>query len=231
MHAILDHVEHTTPRMWTFWFQPELALRFEAGQYLELTVPHADTDSRGPTRWMSLSSSPTEPLLGITTAFPASNPSSYKRALRALQPGARVTVGEPIGDFVLPKSSAIPLVFVVGGIGIAPVRSIVHELHLRNEHRAIKLIYSVNAPSELGFTDVFASYPLEFVPVISQPAAGWHGKTGRLTTAHTLELIGDIPGKLIYLSGPQGLIEPLFNSLIASGLPRAQLVLDYFPGY
>lgn len=231
MQAILARVEQTTPRSWTFWFRPEQPLRFEAGQYAQLTVPHATVDNLGQTRWMSIASAPGEELIAVLTAFPTSRPSSYKQALKALNIGNTVTFGDPFGDFVLPKNVGVPLVFVAGGIGIAPVLSMVKWLESRGETRDIRLVYSASSPEELAFTEVFGRATLDFVPVVTQPFHSWHGETGRLSLARTLELIGDYTGKLVYLSGPQSLIEPLYNNLVASGVPRAQLVLDYFPGY
>lgn len=230
MRARLHHVDDEAPRLKTFWFEPEGMLRFEAGQYLELTVPHENVDDRGQTRWMSLVSAPGEKLLGILCAFPE-NYSTYKRAMLALKPGDLVTFGEPIGDFVLPKSASIPLTFVIGGIGIAPVRSIIEELHARGEERQIQLIYSVSELGELTYAETFQKYPLDFRPVVTRPSAKWNGLSGRLTAERALELIGQTAGKIIYLCGPQSLIEPLFYDLLRLGVPRAQLVLDYFPGY
>lgn len=230
MRAALHHIEQTTPRLVTFWFEPEEVLRFEAGQYLPLIVPHGNADDRGTSRWMSLVNAPSEKFLGVTTMFPEPS-SSYKRALKSLKLDDEVSFGEPIGDFVLPKSREIPLVFVIGGIGIAPVRSIVKELSARNETRPMQLIYSASSPEELAFAETFEAFPMDFTPIVTKLTETWQGLSGRLTAAKTLELIGETAGKLIYLCGPQSLIEPLFNDLLAAGVPRAQLILDYFPGY
>lgn len=230
IRARLHHAEQTTPRLTTFWFEPEQSLRFEAGQYVELMVPHENADNRGQTRWMSLVNAPHEPLLGVLCAFPP-NGSTYKRALRTLEPGGEVFFGSTLGDFALPKSSSTPLTFVIGGIGIAPVRSIIETLLKRGEERTIQLIYSVSTAEEFAYLDTIQKYPLYFMPIVTQASEQWHGAHGRLTAARTLEFMGPLDGKLIYLCGPQSLIEPLFNDLVRVHVPRAQLILDYFPGY
>lgn len=230
IHGRLESIEQTTPRSTTFWFKPERSLQFEAGQYLEVIVPHESADMRGTRRWMSLVNAPEESRLGVLTMFPEPS-SSYKRALRVLRLGDEVGFGEPIGDFVLPKSPQTPLAFVIGGVGIAPVRSIIRSLQMRGEQRNIQLIYSAPTPQELAYKNVFEDYPLNFSPIITQKSSDWAGAVGHLTAPRVLQLLGPTAGKLIYLCGPQSLIEPLFNDLIANGLPRAQLILDYFPGY
>lgn len=231
MRATLEHVEWLTDRIAAFYFKPEVVMSFEPGQYIEVTVPHKPVDNRGATRWMSILTTPSEKLIGITTEFPA-RPSSYKRALRAMRPGEVVELGSILGDFILPKSTEIPLAFVVGGIGVVPVRSMVAHLQEKREHREVRLLYSASSPEELIYHEVFSSYPMEYTPIISRPNASWHGKTGRLTCDTIIDWVGaDSNDTLIYLSGPQSLIEPLYNDLLRAGLPRYRLVLDYFPGY
>lgn len=231
VHAVLDHSEALNNHTITFWFNPEEKLRFEPGQYVELSVPHSNVDNRGVTRWMSLSSTPAEPLLGVTTAFPAKS-SSYKQALHALQPGDAVQFGSVLGDFILPKDRRLPLIFIVGGIGAAPVRSMIAWLKSQGEQRHIELLYSAGTRDELIFNDLFSSYVTRYTPSLTKSTPDWTGQTGRLTSSRVMSWISDHNNDaLTYLSGPQGLIEPLFNELIVAGIPRAQLVLDYFPGY
>src|SRR5690606_36942002 len=102
-----DVARHTR----TLWFRPKRPVRYIAGQFTELYLPHDDADERGIRRWFTISSPPTEELIGITTRF-TDDGSSYKRRLRALEPGAVLKMADPMGDFVLPKDPSIPLVFV-----------------------------------------------------------------------------------------------------------------------
>ncbi|MBX9717615.1 MAG: FAD-dependent oxidoreductase, partial [Microbacteriaceae bacterium] len=104
-------------------FEPSRPLRFEAGQYLELHLPHA-TDIRGARRTFSIASAPerataAEPLVAIGMRTPEGG-SSFKAALATLEPGTPVRATQVAGDFVLPPDPRIPLVMVAGGIGITP---------------------------------------------------------------------------------------------------------------
>ena len=231
MQVVLERVEKIRPDVWTFWFRPDARVRFEPGQFAEFRVPHADADERGDTREFSISSLPGEPVVTITTNFARTNGSSFKRALRALKPGDAITMAEPMGDFVLPKDNSIPLVFVAAGVGCTPYVSMIKWLIVRSEQRDIKLIYSARMPDDFIFQDLWQSYPLEFIPVITRPVGNWHGQSGRLNAAKILDLAGPAENKLIYLAGPQSMIEPLFDDLLALGLTRRQLLLDYFSGY
>lgn len=231
MQIVFDHAEQLKPGITTFWFQPEMELRFEPGQFIELYLPHTPTDERGERREFSLSSSPHEPLLAITTNFDFENGSTFKRELRNLKRGERVAVNDPMGDFVLPKDPSIPLVFVAAGIGSAPYASIVKWLMAKNEHRDIQLIYSVSKPGDFLFMYEWQKYGLNLTPIVTRPDNQWAGLTGRLDAQRIIELAGPLQDKLTYLAGPQSMIEPMFDELLATGLTRSEVLLDYFSGY
>lgn len=224
MKALLHKIEILTPNTRTFWLEPERRVRYEAGQYLDMRVLHANPDNRGSVRTMSLSSSPTEPLLGITTSFEQSGGSTYKRALLTLSPGDEVSLTDPMGDFVLPKSLAMQSVFVAGGLGITPVRGIIKWLiDTKGEHNA-KLIYITRSPDDMLYLPLLSSYKnLSITPI--------HTTTGHVPTSKLLETIGNTIGKLVYLSGPQPMMETYWSELQQYEVPRDQLVLDYFTGY
>ncbi len=230
MRATVTHIEKITPTIYTYWLKPERKVRFDAGQFVEIYVPHSPVDNRGDWREFSLSSSPSEEQLSITTNF-FENGSSYKKVLKDLQPGVELTVKEPMGDFVLPKDPTIPLVFVAAGLGTMPYVSMVKWLTEKKEQRPIQLIHSVSQTSDFFFNAVWRRYDLDFIPIVTRPNSDWQGLTDRLDASKLLALIGPLDNKLIYLAGPQSLIEPMFNSLLAAGIPRSQLLLDYYPGY
>lgn len=62
-------------------------------------------------------------------------------ALRKLEPGARVSVEGPFGDFVLPDRDGRPVVFIAGDTGIAPIRSIVLYMISESDPRKITVLY------------------------------------------------------------------------------------------
>lgn len=231
MRATLDRVETTATNIKTFWFKPERNPRQIAGQFTELYLPHADTDDRGDKRWFTLSNSPTEPLLSITTKFAGDSSSSFKKQLFALQPGAVVSLADPMGDFVLPKDSSVPLVFVAGGIGVTPIHSMVKYLADHDEKRDITLFYAVNHEDELAFTSLFAAYPMRFVPIVREPSSSWQGQTGLLESERVLDALQASPESLVYLSGPEPMIKALATQLQQNGVNKRRIVTDFFPGY
>jgi ferredoxin-NADP reductase len=229
--AILEKKHHESENIITFWFRPEKAIHYLAGQYTELHLPHTKADDRGIKRWFTLSSSPTDaPLISITTKF-AHPSSSFKIKLKSMKVGDNVEMAEPMGDFVLPKDKSIPLLFIAGGIGITPFHSITKYLSDSREKRDIELIYSVNQDSEIVFSDLWKKYKLsDFMSVVQNPSENWQGQKGRLDSKMIFSQIGD-RNIMTYISGPEGMVEALFAELTKMGVSKNNLVGDYFPGY
>lgn len=230
MHVTFVRVDNETPHIKTFWFRPERPIRYTAGQFTEVHLKHS-ADDRGERRWFTLSSSPTDELLGITTRIDPVRPSSFKQSLLALTPGTSLTMADPMGDFVLPKNKEIPLLFIAGGIGITPMHSMVRWLHETNQKRTITLYYAAKNIENILFQSLFNQANISFNPILQQPPFGWQGMTGRLSTDFIYALPGAQENALIYLSGPEPMVETFYKGLKSKNIPEHRLVTDYFPGY
>lgn len=219
--------EHIT----TFFFRPEAALRYTAGQFIELSLPHANPDNRGLKRWFTLSSSPTDDLLSITTRLNPQRSSSFKTALQALKKGDVLHMSDAMGDFVLPKMIQTPLIFVAGGIGLTPFHSICSWLAATQEKRPIRMLYAVRSEENIIFHDTFEKIGLHPTIVVDQPSAAWGGERGQLTAELILGIEEPSDDTLIYVSGPEPMVEQLEKDLHKLGIKKHQLVLDFFPNY
>lgn len=231
MRVTFDHQEHLTSSISTFWFKSEKPVRNTPGQYTEIRLPHENRDKRGDRRWFTLSSSPTEELAAITTKFATENGSSFKQCLRNLQPGTIVDMAAPMGDFVLPKDTSIPLVFIAGGIGLTPFRSIAKWLTDTNERRNIQMLYAVNIIEDIIFKDLFESSGIKLNIVVKNPPSNYSGLNGTLDATRILELVSNVENKLLYIAGPEPMVEAFDKGLKDLGVNKKQLVADFFPGY
>jgi len=231
MNVALDHTRAEAANITTFYFRPEQPVRYTAGQYIELTVPHPHPDKRGKKRWFTLSSSPTDELLSITTKYATDRNSSFKKALFKLQPGAELHMADPMGDFVLPKLIQTPLVFVAGGIGITPFHSILAWVAVTGEQRPINLLYGVHTEDEIIFQETFQKAGVAPTIVVGDPSSAWGGERGRLTAELILSLGQPSEDALIYVSGPEPMVETLDKDLKKAGLRKHQFVGDFFPNY
>jgi predicted ferric reductase len=97
-------------------------LDYTAGQYAFFDIGGVHNDPKGPIRHFTISSSPTEDFIMITTRI---RDSPYKKRLSSLEEGTIVKVRGPQGKFILHDDYSKPAVFLSGGIGVTPFRSMI----------------------------------------------------------------------------------------------------------
>lgn len=219
---------------WELAFQPSRPVRFEPGQFMQLTISHRTADFRGSRRYFTISSAPTidGPLtFAITT--PART-SSFKKALLELTPGAIVHGTSVGGDFVLPKHASEPLLLIAGGIGITPFASQLAHATARGEKRDIVVVYATSAQGELPYAGLLkrsAARVVLFAPDAPAPLpSGWlYAGADRVTGAALALAVPDIATRLVFLSGPPALVGELRTALRRLGARRVRT--DYFTGY
>lgn len=228
MNVTFEFIENHTPEIKTFWFRPEKTHHYVAGQFTEMYLPHK-ADKRGQKRWFTLSSSPTEELMGITTKF-VENGSSFKREMLRLPPGHKLDLAEPMGDFILPKDVTVPLLFIAGGMGITPFRSILKELSDKKEKRNVVMLYGAQNEQDFVFTDLITSVSSKHNFIVSSPSNTWTGLSGHITLER-IKSAADLSKVMIYFSGPEPMVEGFYKQLRDYGIPPHRLVMDYFPGY
>ena len=220
-----------TPTTWEFAFEPAQPVAFRPGQYMELTLPHGRADVRGSRRVFSISSAPAT---GPVTFAIKDGPSSFKRALLALEPGAVVRGTSVGGDFALPADVATPVLLVAGGIGITPFASQLAHAAVNGHSRDVVVVYSVSAQSELAYADVLESSGARVVLLSpSSPAnlpVGWTwAGNGRITTELLEREVPDAAARRAFVSGPPSLVNDVRTMLRALGAKR--VTADYFSGY
>jgi glycine betaine catabolism B len=221
MNVTLIRTSQHNETIKTFYFKPDQPLRYIAGQFVELTITHSQPDTRGEKRWFTLSSSPTEKLIAITTRIVPTS-STYKKALNKLPAGSVVHMSEAMGDFVLPKNTSIPLVFIAGGIGITPFRSMAKWLIDTNDQRKIQLLYSVRDTEDILFKMTFNQPNITLIPHIADEL---------LTVDKIIDYTNGLAGKHFYIAGPEHMTESLVSQLIKRDVSKYHIVTDYFPGY
>lgn len=219
-----------------FVFSSPERLYFTPGQYMEWTLAHPRTDSRGNRRYFTLASSPTEDTIRLGIKF-YPNGSSYKKALSSFADHETIAAGSLAGDFTLPKDAREKLVFIAGGIGITPFRSIIKFLVDTKEKRDIVLLYSNKVESEIMYQDVFAQAAVIGVKTIyvltdqDHLPTNWTGEKGRITPIMIEKEVPDYIDRTFYLSGPHNMVVAFEEVLQEMGINRSQIKKDFFPGF
>jgi glycine betaine catabolism B len=224
MKMALWRVSNPGGEIYSFQFEPERPLDYIAGQFAEFTIEHPNPDAKGIRRWFTLSSSPTEPHVAITVRCEGKL-SSFKQALSQLQPGDTILVSDPMGDFVLPLDTSIPLAWIAGGIGITPYRSMAQWLTDSKEQRDIKLVHCINKPADAIYSEVFNIAGISEREVIDT------SDRQRPDIDKLLLSIPDARQRLIYISGPEIMVENLRQDFMKAGFRRDDVIVDQFLGY
>ena len=221
--------------IWEFVFKSQKKLDFVPGQYMEWTLSHQNTDSRGNRRFFTIASSPTEENLKLGIRFEEKG-SSFKRALFESEKNKTIVAGNLSGDFILPKNKQ-KLAFIAGGIGITPFRSIIKYLSDRKEVKDIILIYSNSEEKEIVYKDLFDEgkmiglKPFYTLTNNENMPTSWKGEKGRIDGNKIMRLIPDFKERLFYISGPQPFVQAMKRTLVELRVSRRQIKTDYFPGY
>lgn len=218
-----------------FHFTKPEGFTFRAGQFADLTlIAPPETDAEGNTRGFSIVAAPYETELVFATRL---RDTAFKRVLRNLPVGAEVKLDAPYGDFTLHKTETTPAVFLIGGIGITPVRSMVaqathdrtaHQLTLLHANRTLE-----DAPCQDEFDRLAQENPnFTFVPVLTAAVpAGWHGEHGRIDEAMLKRHISDLYAPIYYLAGPEGMVKAMRQLLVGVGVNEDNIKTEEFTGY
>jgi ferredoxin-NADP reductase len=225
----------------TFIFKPEHAFDFLPGQYLYYTLPKLIfPDPRGETRQFTISSSPTErDFVMLTTRI---RNSGFKKTLDSLKIGDAVDAEGPNGSFVFEeKFYTSPNVFIAGGIGITPFRSMLEYVYDKKIDSQILLIYSNSTPEQIAFRNELERFSkqlknFKLQMTITQPENSketWNGPTGRIdknlltklnASRHTLSAN-------FWLCGPPAMVDSIEEILLGMGVNTKNIQLDKFTGY
>jgi ferredoxin-NADP reductase/Na+-translocating ferredoxin:NAD+ oxidoreductase RnfD subunit len=220
-----------------FHFSLDQKLAFAPGQYMEWTVPHDSPDSRGNRRYFTIASSPTENTLQLGVKF-YPNGSSLKKTLANLDVNTPIVGAQLAGDFTLPKDPQAKCVFIAGGIGITPFRSMIKYLIDTNEPRPLILFFANKVAGEIVYADVFeqarAELGIKTVYTLTDQNAipqGWQGRVGRVNAQMIQQEVPDYLERVFYLSGPHQMINGYEKILREMGIKDHQIKKDFFPGF
>lgn len=216
-------------------FAADRALKFLPGQYLEWTLGHVSPDSRGNRRYFTIASSPTEKEIRLgVKIYPKA--SSFKRALMAMKPGDMITASQLAGNFVLPKDTKQKLVFIAGGIGITPFRSMVQYMLDTREVRPTILFYSNKSAENIAYKDFFEQAKEKLGVKIIYLATDEKKPIPDMYTEYlNAEIIAreapDYRERTFYISGPNRMVTAFKKTLRKMGVSRRKIKTDFFPGF
>jgi ferredoxin-NADP reductase/Na+-translocating ferredoxin:NAD+ oxidoreductase RnfD subunit len=231
----LTGIEQMATDVYDFVFKPDRTFTFRPGQYLEWTLGHQYPDDRGNRRYFTIASAPTESNLRLGVKF--YNPSStFKRALASMKVGSQISASHLAGGFVLPKDTQKKLVFIAGGIGITPFRSMIHYLLDTKEKRSIVVLYANKTAADVAYKDTLdragAELGIKTIYALSAEKAQVPGMiNGTIDAALIAREIPDYRERTFYISGPHTMVDAFTKTLTSMGISRFKIKSDFFPGF
>ena len=205
-----------TPTLVSVRLERPAGFAYRAGQFALLRL----ATSAGPDlRPLSLASSPNEGALRFVTRR---GPSVYKQALLALQPGDPVKVSRAMGSFRLDPTR--PAVLLSGGIGAAPMRSMVSAAAAAGLKTPLRLLFSNHTVDEIPFRDELerlaqAHTDMKVTWVVTS-------ETGRITDEQLRRQDDELPDAVYYVTGPALFVRAVVDMLRGIGISRSRIRLS-----
>jgi ferredoxin-NADP reductase len=223
----------------SFFWETEKTVFYLPGQFFYFTLPHLKyPDPRGATRHFTLSSSPTDGAsIRLTTRI--REESGYKKTLNELEKGALIEGEGPNGEFFLDENEKGPHVFLAGGIGITPFRSMIKYATDKGFNVPIHLIYSNSIPEEITFRTELQDLAsknswFKLSMTITKPEeekGAWAGLTGRIDENLIKKLVADIPNSTFWVCGPPQMVSSLEQVLGNLNISSGKVRSEKFTGY
>lgn len=224
-------VEPVALKTWHITIAPtkNSTFNFEAGQFVWLKLGNsAFTLTEHP---FSISSAPSDlPQLRFTIK----ESGDFTKQIGKIAKGSRAFIDGPHGHFLLGEQQHKGIVFIAGGVGIAPIISIINELANKHYSQPVKLIYGNRIKSQITFQNELEKaakkLELKLNYVLSEPPPDWKGATGFIDS----ELIKTTIDKqqpqewLYFLCGPPAMLRPAVKTLKAAGVPARHIIYEQF---
>ncbi len=231
----LVRIEEKARQVYNFVFTPDRSFSFRPGQYLEWTLGHRHPDSRGNRRYFTIASAPSDKEIHLGVKF-YEPPSTFKKTLASMKVGDSIAASHLAGSFTLPKNTHKKLVFIAGGIGVTPFRSMVQEMLHTQQKRDVVMFYANNTYEDIAYKELFdraeKELGIKMIHILSKEERQFPNIVyGMLDAALIEKEVPDFKQRVFYISGPPGMVNAFKKVLTQMGVPRRNIKSDFFPGF
>ena len=145
--------------------------------------------------------------------------------------GQNLAVRGPFGGFTFPDTpTERDFLFIAGGTGIAPLRSMIRHAHATGLAGSYRLLYSARTPDEFAYlTELRGMARRGELQLTATATRGggdrWHGDRGRITAPQLSALI-DTPATLCFVCGPAAMVNEVPEILMGLGIDRSRIRVE-----
>jgi len=153
-----------------------------------------------------------------------------------LEEGAQVEISGPYGEFYL-RESQREIFFIAGGSGLAPIKSILHQIQEEKFARKATFFFGALDLRDLFHVETMREFEknipgFTYIPALSDPSEetrkNWKGEYGLVTEVMGRHAGEDIKNTEAYLCGSPGMINACVKSLTGMGMPKEHIYYDKF---
>jgi len=241
--SLLEKSSVTGTDIMSFKFSRTNEMRYKAGQYSVVDLG-TKQDPEGPSRSFTIASSPSEKDFILISTRIRDTP--FKKKLAGLDIGSPVNITAPLGEFVLPDEDySNPVVFLSGGIGVTPFRSML-KYATDNQLPVQIIVFDSNRnQTNILYKKEFDDWAninknLKIIYTITEesPAAGakedWTGERGYINKAMLTRYLpsNELGNSIFYICGPPGMLHAM-QKLLEDELriPKERIKIEEFTGY
>ena len=220
-----------------FRFEKPSGWAFKAGQAMDMTLLEpSETDAEGNKRAFSIASAPQDESLMVATRM---RDTAFKRVLAAMPLGTAVKIEGPFGDLTLHNNAARTAVFLAGGIGITPFRSMVFRAAKEKLPHSIFLFFSNRRPEDAPFLEELQSLEgqnpnYKLIATMTEPAKShrsWNGETSLIDKEMLSKYLSNAISPIYYIAGPPDMVKALHEMLNKAGVDTDDIRSEEFAGY
>jgi len=220
-----------------WYFDKPREFSFQAGQFIDLILlDQPNIDSEENQRTFTIASAPMEDHLMVVTRM---RDSTFKRILTDIALDTVMGIDGPYGNLTLPEDMSRPVVFLAGGIGITPFRSMIVQATEQNLSGKIILLYANRRPEDAPFLDELQNLQQQnpnytFVGTMTNAAGSdfpWSGETGYVNSDMLTKYVTDIESPLYYIVGPPAMVKGVKAMLDSAGIRKSDVKTEEFMGY
>ena len=224
-------------RTMAFQFERPEGFTFTAGQSIDMTLINpSETDGEGNGRAFSIASAPDEGLLLVATRM---RDTAFKRVLGTLPIGSQVKIEGPFGNLVLHHDHARAGVFLAGGIGITPFRSILLRAAREQLPHRLFLFYANRRTEDAPFLQELEALQRQnprntFVPTMtdmSRSDRSWQGETRVINQEMLAKHLKSAASPIYYMAGPPGMVRAMRTLLHGMRVDDVDIRTEEFAGY
>ena len=157
----------------------------------------------------------------------------FTATIKNMRPGETAYVDGPYGAFTIDRHQAPGYVLIAGGIGIAPLMSMLRAAADRADSRPITLFYACRRWERMTFREAVetlrSQITLRVVYVLEEPPESWQGETGRIDArVLSRHLPANRRTLQYFICGPEAMTQAVERALYGLGVPRGRLHTELF---